>query len=137
MAASIPGAAAATARSPLAETNAVVPIATTKETVTGGRGLQIFVRSWRPAAPARGVVGIVHGVKSHGGYYQWAEAQLVARGLAVYTVDLIEVGGRKSPAAASRQPPVASLPTSDFRPPTSTLTSPPSSTTLAQLVRHS
>ena len=52
------------------------------------RGLKIFIRSWRPDAPARGIVAIVHGVKSHSGYYSWAAEQLVAKGLAVYALDL-------------------------------------------------
>jgi alpha-beta hydrolase superfamily lysophospholipase len=33
-------------------------------------------------------VAIVHGVKSHSGYYFWAAEKLVAQGLAVYAVDL-------------------------------------------------
>jgi len=60
----------------------------TEERIQGGAGLQIFVRSWRPASAPRGVVAIVHGVKSHSGYYFWAAEQLVARGFAVYAVDL-------------------------------------------------
>jgi alpha-beta hydrolase superfamily lysophospholipase len=59
-----------------------------EETVQGADGLKIFVRSWRPAAPARGVVAICHGVNSHSGYYPWAAEQLVASGLAVYALDL-------------------------------------------------
>jgi acylglycerol lipase len=59
-----------------------------EETVPGADGLKIFVRSWRPAAPARGVVAICHGVNSHSGYYLWAAEQLLASGLAVYALDL-------------------------------------------------
>jgi alpha-beta hydrolase superfamily lysophospholipase len=59
-----------------------------EERIQGGAGLQIFVRSWRPATTPRGVVAIVHGVKSHSGYYFWAAEQLVARGFAVYALDL-------------------------------------------------
>lgn len=51
-------------------------------------GLKIFVRSWRPTAPARAVVVICHGVNSHSGYYLWAAEQLVASGFAVYALDL-------------------------------------------------
>ena len=36
----------------------------------------------------RGVVAIVHGVKSHSGYYLWVAEQFAAKGLAVYAVDL-------------------------------------------------
>ena len=59
-----------------------------EEKVDGSGGLKIFVRSWRPAGKARGVVVICHGVNSHSGYYTWAAEQLVAGGLAVYALDL-------------------------------------------------
>jgi len=59
-----------------------------EERVTGARGLGIFVRSWLPAAPPRAVVSICHGFNSHSGYYQWTAEQLVARGFAVYALDL-------------------------------------------------
>jgi alpha-beta hydrolase superfamily lysophospholipase len=61
---------------------------TTEEKVRTRRGVEINVRSWLPPAPPRGIVAIVHGVKSHSGYYQWAGEQLVARGLAVFALDL-------------------------------------------------
>jgi alpha-beta hydrolase superfamily lysophospholipase len=61
---------------------------TTHDKLEGANGLGIFIRSWRPAGPARAVVAIVHGVKSHSGYYEWAAEQFVASGLAVYAVDL-------------------------------------------------
>ena len=51
-------------------------------------GLNIFFRSWRPAAQARAVVVIVPGFNSHSGYYQWVAERLTAGGLAVYAVDL-------------------------------------------------
>jgi acylglycerol lipase len=50
-------------------------------------GTKIYVRSWRPAGPARGVVVISHGFKAHGGLYGWVAEQLVARGLTVYALD--------------------------------------------------
>jgi alpha-beta hydrolase superfamily lysophospholipase len=59
-----------------------------EEQVETAAGLRITVRSWRPRAKARGVVAIVHGVKSHSGYYTWAAEQLVGSGLAVYALDL-------------------------------------------------
>jgi acylglycerol lipase len=59
-----------------------------EEGVTGVGGLNIFVRSWRPAGKARGVIAICHGVKSHSGYYTWAAEQFVANGFAVYAIDL-------------------------------------------------
>jgi len=59
-----------------------------EEKVEGAKGLNIFVRSWRPAVTPRAVVVICHGVKSHSGYYGWAAEQLVSAGLAVYALDL-------------------------------------------------
>jgi alpha-beta hydrolase superfamily lysophospholipase len=59
-----------------------------EERIEGVRGLNIFVRSWRPRTNARGVVVIVPGFNAHSGYYGWAAQQLTASGLAVYAVDL-------------------------------------------------
>lgn len=59
-----------------------------EDRIPGGAGLEILVRSWRPAGAPRAVVVICHGVLSHGGYYGWAAEQLVADGLAVYALDL-------------------------------------------------
>lgn len=59
-----------------------------EERIDGGGGIKIFMRSWRPASPARAVVVICHGVNSHGGQYLWTAEQFVSRGLAVYAVDL-------------------------------------------------
>ena len=59
-----------------------------EEKIDGAKGLKIFVRSWRPATTARAVVAICHGVKSHSGYYTWVAEQFVAKGLAVYALDL-------------------------------------------------
>src|SRR4051794_24597163 len=65
------------------------------QTVTGGEGtfagvggLTIFFRSWRPSIAPRGVVAIVPGFNSHSGHYDCAANELVARGLAVYAIDL-------------------------------------------------
>jgi acylglycerol lipase len=63
-------------------------MALSEEKIDGANGLRIFVRSWRPAGPARGVVAICHGVNSHGGYYKWVGEQLSAHGLATYVLDL-------------------------------------------------
>jgi alpha-beta hydrolase superfamily lysophospholipase len=57
-------------------------------TFQGTGGLNIFFRSWRPSAKPRGVVVVVPGFNSHSGYYGWVADQFVARGLAVYAVDL-------------------------------------------------
>jgi acylglycerol lipase len=59
-----------------------------EEKFDGEGGLQVFVRSWRPAGPPRGVVAIVPGFNSHSAYYAWAAGQFTAIGLAVYAVDL-------------------------------------------------
>ncbi len=64
------------------------PYTTREEKIPGPGGLGIFVRSWLPAAQARAVVVICHGVNSHSGYYLWTAERLVASGLAVYALDL-------------------------------------------------
>jgi acylglycerol lipase len=67
---------------------AVMNNTTNEERITGIGGLSIFVRSWRPAGQARGVVAIVPGFNSHSGYYGWVADRLTSTGLAVYAVDL-------------------------------------------------
>jgi acylglycerol lipase len=59
-----------------------------EQTFEGVGGLEIFTRAWRPVERPRGVVVIVHGFNSHSGYYEWTAHQLVARGFAVYALDL-------------------------------------------------
>ena len=51
-------------------------------------GIELFFRSWRSASGPRAVVVIVPGFNSHSGYYEWVAEQLIARGLAVYAIDL-------------------------------------------------
>jgi len=62
-------------------------ITETEETFESVGGVQIHLRSWKPGHP-RAVVVICHGVNSHGGHYAWTASQLVARGYAVYALDL-------------------------------------------------
>ena len=59
-----------------------------EETIVGPSGLNLFVRSWRPAASPRAAVAIVHGFNSHSGYYAWAADRFVDAGLAVFALDL-------------------------------------------------
>jgi acylglycerol lipase len=59
-----------------------------EEQFEGVGGLNIFVRSWRPAAAPRGVAVLVHGFNSHSGYYAWVAEQLLGIGLSVYALDL-------------------------------------------------
>ena len=56
--------------------------------IEGTGGLKLFVRAWRTETRPRGVVVIVHGFKSHSGYYDWPAERLVDNGLAVYAFDL-------------------------------------------------
>jgi acylglycerol lipase len=60
----------------------------TEETFQAKGGLNIFLRSWRPAGKPRAVVFVVPGFNAHSGQYAWVAEQLVADGLAVYAVDL-------------------------------------------------
>jgi acylglycerol lipase len=59
-----------------------------EEKVSQPNGPAIFVRYWRSAKKVRGVVVVVPGFNSHGGYYHWFASQLMDSGLAVYAVDL-------------------------------------------------
>ena len=59
----------------------------TEQTIDNGHS-GVFVRVWRPTSRPRAVVAICHGLNSHSGQYYWAAGQLVARGFAVYAVDL-------------------------------------------------
>ena len=61
---------------------------TTHEDRIKSGGLEIFVRSWRPAGPVRAVMAIVPGFNAHSGSYTWAADQFTADGFAVYAVDL-------------------------------------------------
>src|SRR5437868_6008649 len=61
---------------------------TREEKIEVARGLNIFVRSWRPNGVARAVVVICHGFNAHSGQYQWVGEQFSAAGLAVYALDL-------------------------------------------------
>ena len=67
---------------------AAAAAAAREEKVASKGGVEVLIRSWRPSVPARAVVAIVHGVKSHGGYYGWAAEELAAAGYAVYALDL-------------------------------------------------
>lgn len=58
-----------------------------EERIQGSAG-NLFIRSWRPDAPARAVVVIVHGFNSHSAYYPWTAEQLRSAGFAVYALDL-------------------------------------------------
>lgn len=51
-------------------------------------GLNLFVKSWGPMEKPVAVIVIVPGFNAHSGYYGWVADQLVAAGLAVYSVDL-------------------------------------------------
>lgn len=59
-----------------------------EETYASAGDLKIFLRSWRPAGPARAVVAICHGFNAHGGLYRWTAERLVEAGFAVYALDL-------------------------------------------------
>jgi acylglycerol lipase len=59
-----------------------------EETVAGAGGLNLFLRTWRPAAAARAVVVIVHGFNAHSGHYAWAAEQFTRNGFCVYALDL-------------------------------------------------
>ncbi len=51
-------------------------------------GLSLFEESWRPQGEPRAVVVIVHGLKDHADRYAELAERLVAKGFAVYAMDL-------------------------------------------------
>ena len=57
---------------------------TAEERLETEGGVTIFVRSWRPDAPARGVVVIVHGFNSHSGEYGWVASQFAGGSVSAY-----------------------------------------------------
>lgn len=59
-----------------------------EENVARPGGLDLFLRSWRAAGSARGIVVIVPGFNAHGGYYLWVAEQLAAIYLSVHVLDL-------------------------------------------------
>lgn len=56
-------------------------------TFTSFDGLSIFHRSWRPDAPPKGVVMLVHGLGEHSGRYVHVAGRLTAAGYAVHALD--------------------------------------------------
>jgi alpha-beta hydrolase superfamily lysophospholipase len=59
-----------------------------EETFAGSIGVELHLRSWRPAATPRASVIVVHGFKGHGGRYADTAGALVRAGFAVYAPDL-------------------------------------------------
>jgi len=59
------------------------------------------VRSWKPTAPARGVVMNVPGFNSHSACYSWVAEQLSASALAVYALDLRDAASPTASASMS------------------------------------
>lgn len=59
-----------------------------EEDFTSSGGVRIHMRGWQPDGQPKAVVVICHGVNSHGGQHAWTAEQLIARGFAVYAVDL-------------------------------------------------
>lgn len=84
----------------------------TEETFESVGGLRIHLRSWQPEGTPRALVAICHGVNSHGGQYLWAAEQLVAKGFAVYALDLRGRGksdGERSMSMTSWNMPATSM----------------------------
>jgi acylglycerol lipase len=67
---------------------AVAGVRHTTGTFEGVRDLTLFEQSWRPDAPPRGVVVLVHGLKDHSARYAGFANELAQRGYAVYAFDL-------------------------------------------------
>lgn len=59
-----------------------------EERVASRGGLRLHLRTWEPAAPARGILVICHGLNAHGGYYVRTAERFAAAGIAVAALDL-------------------------------------------------
>lgn len=57
-------------------------------TFNGAHGFNLYYQSWHPVEPAKAVLGIVHGLGSHSGWFGCIANDLVAQGYAVYGLDL-------------------------------------------------
>ena len=57
-------------------------------TFKGAGGLTLYYQSWHPTAPAKAVLGMVHGLGSHSGLFSNIVQVLVPQGYAVYGFDL-------------------------------------------------
>jgi len=65
----------------------------------GAGDVQIFTQSWHPKEKATGVLVIHHGLKSHSEHYDELARRLVAKGLAVYALDMRGHGRSGGPRA--------------------------------------
>jgi len=57
-------------------------------TLTGFGGLSLYYQSWCPDEETRAVVGMVHGLGNHSGWFRSMAEALVDQGFAVYGMDL-------------------------------------------------
>ncbi|MBW4522053.1 MAG: lysophospholipase [Scytolyngbya sp. HA4215-MV1] len=57
-------------------------------TFPGADGLELYYRSWHPPVPPQAVLGIVHGLGSHSGWFDSIGEALLPRGYGVYGFDL-------------------------------------------------
>ena len=57
-------------------------------TFINNKGQHVFFRNWVPEGKPKGIVLIIHGLNSHGGYYLDFAFQLKENGFEVYAIDL-------------------------------------------------
>lgn len=50
-------------------------------------GYPLMVRLWEPVGPVRGYLVALHGIQSHGGWYEWSCSELANAGFAVHFLD--------------------------------------------------
>ncbi|WP_395820315.1 lysophospholipase [Archangium minus] len=60
----------------------------TEDTVESAGGLKLYYQAWRPPGQPRTAVAIIHGIGEHSGRFKNIVDYLVARGHAVYALDL-------------------------------------------------
>lgn len=57
-------------------------------TFTGAHGLELYYQSWQPPEPPKAILGIVHGLGSHSGWFSMMAKALLSQGYGVYGFDL-------------------------------------------------
>jgi alpha-beta hydrolase superfamily lysophospholipase len=73
--------------SDLSERKGLMAVQRNETTLTGAQQMQIYVQSWVPDAPVRGMVALVHGFGEHSSRYNYLADALTGHGYAVFALD--------------------------------------------------
>jgi acylglycerol lipase len=84
-------------------TSAEIPVAASHHFMRGHGGTLLHRQSWLPAAPARAVIQIAHGLGDHAGRHDRLATNLAGAGYAVYALDQRGHGYSDGPRATVRE----------------------------------